>query len=176
MSETKRVDPTVAGLLLIGFITLLFGIVGVQIFTGADESIVFGAAAYFLLPLALVMLVFAYMAGKSGNAFATALFAFIAVAFAGTGYLAGLGGDGALLFYIVGFFFIVFAIIALLIGAPKMLVFLLVFVALLYAFFGLFFGAGDAPYAAAIGICGILAFIIATYMAIALSTEKLPVA
>jgi len=175
MSETKRVDPTVAGLLLIGFITLVIGIVGIQIFNGDDHTVMFGAVAYFLMPLALVMLVFAYMAGKCGNAFATALFAFIAVAFFGTAYLAGLAADGTLLFYIVGFFFIVFAIIAALIGAPKLLVILLIFVALVYVFFGLYYGATEAPYAGAIGLFGILSFIIATYMAIALSTEKLPV-
>ena len=179
MSETKRVDPTVAGLLLIGFITLVFGIVGIQIFNGDDFTVMFGAAGFFLLPLAGVMLVFAYMAGKCGNAFATALFAYIAVAFLGTTYLVSV--EEALLFYIVGFFFIVFALVAALIGAPKLLVLLLIFVAALFIFFGIFYGAiaaGDDPkaYAGAIGIFGILSFLIATYMAVALATEKFPVA
>jgi len=177
MSETKRVDPTVAGLLLIGFITLVFGIIGVQIFTGADHTVMFDAAMKLLLPLSLIMFAFAYMAAKCGNGFATALFTFIAVAFYATIYLATNAGtdDNSLLFYILGFFFVVFAMIASLIGAPKLLVILLVFVALIYIFFGLFFDGGDSPYAGAIGLFGILAFFIATYMAIGLATERLPV-
>ena len=177
MSETRRVDPTVSGLILIGFITLLFGIVGVQIFNGSDYTVMFNSALYFLLPITGIMLMFAYMAGKCGNAFATALFAFIAMVFFGTGWLAtgAMALDNSLMFYIVTFFFVVFALIAALIGAPKLLVLLLVLVALLYAFFGLYFTALEEPYAGAVGLFGILSFIVATYMAIGLATEKLPV-
>ena len=180
MSETRRVDPTVSGLLLIGFITLVLGIVGVQIFNGNDHTVMFDAALKFLIVLSLVMVMFAYMAGKCGNAFATALFAFIGIAFIGTVYLAKAATgtapvDNSLMFYILGFFFVVFSMIAALIGAPKLLVLLLVLVAFIYFFFGLFFATSEAPYAGAIGLFGILAFIISTYMAIGLATEKLPV-
>jgi hypothetical protein len=170
MSET-RVDPTVAGLFLVGFITLFFGLLGIDIFTDAGTALK-GVAASFIFVIGIIMVVFALMASKAGNAFATALFAFVAVALFGVIF----GIDGfPVVFYAIAFFFVVFAIVAFLIGAPKLLAVLLFLVALLYFFVGLWVGYGDAPYAAAFGLFGILSFLVATYMAVGLGTQKLPV-
>ena len=182
MSE-NRVDPTVAGLFLIGFILLVFGIAGIQLFnSGAPEILV--AAYDFIVPVAFIILIFAYMAGKAGNAFAVALFAFIAVALFGASFMLNLTGvpsfGDPMLFSIVAFFFIIFAIVALVIGAPKLLVILLFLVALLYLFIGFWVaianGGNDASaYALVFGLFGLLGFLVATYLAFALATQKAPV-
>jgi len=173
----NRVDPTVAGLFLIGFITLVFGIAGIQMFNeGFGVSALLDAANVLVLPVAFIILIFAYMAGKAGNAFAVALFAFIAVALFGAGVL--MNGE-PLLFAIIAFFFIIYAIVALLIGAPKLLVILLFLVALLFLFIGFAFavnsGGEAGAYCLVFGIFGLLSFIVATYMAVALATQKAPV-
>ena len=189
MSETKRVDPTVTGLFLIGFITLLIGIAGILNGSEADtagtvtwSALTFlggGWAAGAIVSLGFVFLVLAYMAGKCGNAFAVALFAFVAIVFVATPELMA-GGDGInLVFIFIAVFFFIFALVALLIGAPKMLVILLAFVALLFVFFGMFLQADNPDNAKTMaylfGVFGILSFLVATYLAVALSTEKLPV-
>jgi hypothetical protein len=170
MSET-RVDPTVAGLFLVGFITLFFGLLGIELFQDGTSKLA-GVAADFICIIGIIMVVFAFMAGKSGNAFATALFAFVAVALFGVTY--GLP-DFPVVFYAIALFFVVFAITGFLVDAPKLLVVLLFLVALLYFFVGLWFGYDEAPYAAAFGLFGILSFLVATYLAIGLGTQKLPV-
>ena len=175
MSE-NRVDPTVAGLFLIGFVMLVFGIAGIQLFNSGWPDLLV-AAFDFIIPVAFIILIFAYMAGKAGNAFAVALFSFIAVSLFGAGYMLG---TEVMLFAIVAFFFIIYAIVALLIGAPKLLVILLFLVALLFLFLGFAFaiekGAGDpSAYCLVFGFFGILAFLVATYMAVALATQKAPV-
>jgi hypothetical protein len=177
MSE-NRVDPTVAGLFLVGFITLFLGIVGIQAYNGSTFTFdTLDAALYFLGALSLVMLMFAYMAGKAGNAFATALFAFIAVSFFGAIAGTGLPETYGLICYICALFYLIFAIVAFVIGAPKLLAILLIIVALLFFFIGLYIGGGMAedPYAIAFGIFGIVAFFVSTYLAFALATQKAPV-
>ena len=179
MSE-NRVDPTVAGLYLVGFITLFFGLLGILTFLGNDTTDAAAAAMGLLLPVGFVLIIFAYMAGKAGNAFATALFAFIGVAF--LGIAAGATGSplGA---YAAAIFFIIFAIVAFIIGAPKLLAILLILVALFFLFFGfavadgtlLFTTDASQIYAGAFGLFSFLAFIIATYLAVALGTQKMPV-
>ena len=177
MSET-RVDPTVAGLFLVGFITLVFGIAGIQMFNdGFGSSDILAAAGFLIVPVSVVILIFAYMAGKAGNAFAVALFAYIAVTLFGA---AKFLGDEPMLFYIVAFFYVIFAVVAFLIGAPKLLGILLILVALIFLFMGFAFavsgGGGDTEgYCVAFGLFGILSFLVATYMAIALATQKFPV-
>jgi len=178
MSE-NRVDPTVAGLFLVGLITLFFGLLGVLLYGKvADAGALLGYINVILIPLSLVFLVFTYMAGKVGNAFATALFGFVAIALFSVTIALGVGSMYA--FIILGVFFILFALVAFMIGAPKLLAILLIFTALIYIFVALFVNAGnngDDPltFALLFGIFGILAGAVGTYMAIALSTEKLPV-
>jgi hypothetical protein len=182
MSET-RVDPTVAGLFLIGLVTLFFGLLGLEMFgAGASEeaATIFRIAGSLIGIVGFILIIFAYMAGKVGNAFATALFAFVAVALFAVGY--GITDFGTAdmvvfptLFYAIAFFFLIFAIVALLIGAPKLLAVLLFLVCLLYLFVGFFVATLDAPYAIAFGFFGFLSFIVATYMAVALATQKMPV-
>ncbi|MCL2712433.1 MAG: hypothetical protein FWD37_04070 [Methanomassiliicoccaceae archaeon] len=176
MSE-NRVDPTVAGLFLVAFITLVFGLLGLDLFQNFDVP---GYVSDYLLfaggiipTISLVLLVFAYMAGKVGNAFAVALFAFVAVAlFAVT--IAVAGGAGTP-FVALAFFFLLFTLVAFFIGAPKLLVLMLLFVTFLFLFVGLFFIEGEKAYAIAFGLFGILSFLAAGYLALALSTQKFPV-
>ncbi|MDR0778521.1 MAG: hypothetical protein LBE48_03675 [Methanomassiliicoccaceae archaeon] len=174
MSET-RVDPTVTGLFLVGFITLFFGLLGIDLFQDAANNGLVDVAGNFIGVIGIIMVVLAYMAGKSGNAFATALFAFVAVALFGVRY--GIGETVAfpVVFYAIAFFFVIFAIVAFLVGAPKLVVILLFLVALLYFFVGLWFGYEESSYAAAFGVFGILSFLVATYSAVGLGTQKLPV-
>jgi len=173
MSET-RVDPTVAGLFLIGFITLFFGLLGLEIFgAGPDVTKILGVAGDFIYYIGFILIIFAYMAGKVGNAFATALFAFVAVALFGVGI--GLINTYPTVFYAIAFFFLIFAIVSLVIGAPKLLGILLFLVCLLYLFVGFQQATLDAPYAIAFSFFGFLSFIVATYMAVALATQKMPV-
>ena len=183
MSE-NRVDPTVAGLFLVGLITLFFGLLGVL--TYADNDMggeLLGYLGGVLTAFALVFVLFAFLAAKVGNAFATALFAFVAIALYSVvpalNYGAVAGGS-FIAFLILGVFFIVFALVAFLIGAPKLLAILLVLTALIYIFVGTFVNAVNGgndteTFALLFGIFGILAGAVATYMAVALSTEKLPV-
>jgi hypothetical protein len=175
MSET-RVDPTVAGLFLVGFITLFFGLLGIDLFQDADSTGLVGIAGSFIGVIGIIMVVLAFMAGKSGNAFATALFAFVSVALFGVRYGVGdLVTTFPVVFYAIAFFFVIFAIVAFLVDAPRLIVILLFLVALLYFFVGLWFGYGEEVYAATFGVFGILAFLTATYSAVGLGTQKLPV-
>ena len=180
MSE-NRVDPTVAGLFLVGLITLFFGLLGVLLWNdialgsmGQQLLVYIGGV---LTAFALVFVLFTFLAAKVGNAFATALFAFVAIALYSVN--AGLGAQSMIAFLIVGVFFIIFALVAFLIGAPKLLAILLVLTALIYIFVGLFVNADKVAdmetMALLFGVFGILAGAVGTYMAVALSTEKLPV-
>ncbi|MCL2712434.1 MAG: hypothetical protein FWD37_04075 [Methanomassiliicoccaceae archaeon] len=188
MSE-NRIDPTVAGLFLVGFITLIFGFIGLLIGmedATADALLLTAVGGGFISPLimlGIIFLVLAVSAIKIGNAFAAALFGFIGAALVTTeaALIADLTGSPAAMF-IIAFVFLVFAIIAFLIGAPKLLAILLVLVTLLYLFVGLFLGdaafaAGDSAqtFAYLFGVFGLLAGLVATYMALALSTQKFPV-
>jgi hypothetical protein len=175
MAENK-VDPTVAGLFLVGFATLLFGIIGILIFqNNADHATYLGATLSFMKVFALIFVLFAYMASKVGNAFVVALFAFIAVSFFAVTLAFQTGLDFYQGLYIAALFYLIFTLVAFLIGAPKLVALLLLVVTFLFFFVGLFMAMGDLPYAAAFGIFGIVAFIISTYTAFALSTQKLPV-
>jgi len=176
MSE-NRVDPTVAGLFLVGLITLFFGLLGVLLYTEYDGAFsLYSFVLAILLPLGIVFLVFAVSAIRCGNAFAAALFGFVGIALFGA--MSGLTTGSEIAFFLIGVFFILFGLVAFLIGAPKLLAILLIFVALIYVFVGVFvYGAGDDPliWTLVFGVFGLLAGALATYMAIALSTEKLPV-
>ncbi|MDR2866459.1 MAG: hypothetical protein LBV13_03535 [Methanomassiliicoccaceae archaeon] len=176
MSE-NRVDPTVAGLFLVGFITLFFGLLGINLYGDSTDSGLLLVAFDFIGVIGILMVMFSYMAGKAGNAYATALFAFIAVALFGVSYGAGAGDNAAIVFYALALFFVVFALVGAMIGAPKMLVILLLLVALLYLFVGFFFsGSSNVDvWALMFGIFGLLSFLLATYMAVGLGTQKLPV-
>jgi hypothetical protein len=186
---SQKVDPTVAGLFLVGFITLFFGLLGIQIFQSGDMEL-FGVALKFIGIIGLLMVLFAFMAGKAGNAYATALFAFVAVALFGVGFgfnpseTVTVVGEKVVtvaaysfpvVFYAIAVFFFLFAVVGFAIGAPKLMGLLLLFVAGLYLFVGLAIGPGDAPYSFMFGAFGLLSSFVATYMAIGLGTQKLPV-
>jgi len=175
MSE-NRLDPTVPGLFMVAFITLVFGVLGLV--AGAENIVEAGkmqtAAIAFASIIGLIFVVLTVSAIRFGNAFAASLFVFVAVSlFAAT---IGVPSFNWILIILVAVFYIVFAIIALLIGAPKLLMILLFLVALLYLFVGLCLNADDGKmFAYLFGVFGILSALVALYMGFALSTQKLPV-
>ncbi|MCL2143702.1 MAG: hypothetical protein FWH44_05555 [Methanomassiliicoccaceae archaeon] len=169
MSE-NRIDPTVAGLFLVAFITLVFGLFGIEM--GGDLS--WGVPAATLAPVVgLMFVVFTVSAIRFGNAFAAALFGFVAISLIAVPMIAMVS---PFVFYLIFAMYVVFAIVALLIGAPKLLFILLLLVGLIFLFVGV--SSSDAVsdmtwYLA--GVFGILAGVVALYMAFGLSTQKLPV-
>jgi len=179
----NRVDPTVAGLFLVGFITLVFGLIGILLYgkvdgAGALAGTVSGEGGSLAVIVGVVFIVFTVSAIRCGNAFAAALFGFVAVALFGA--TVGLNAGSMYLFVVFAIVFILFALVAFLIGAPKLLAILLFFVALLYLFVGLWVNAiaddgMNNVFGVLFGLFGILAAAVALYMAFALSTQKLPV-
>jgi len=174
MSE-NRIDPTVPGLFMVAFITLIFGVLGILGFSeNAEAGNMLTAAMAFAAIIGVIFVVFTVSAMKVGNAFASSLFIFVAVSlFAAT---VGVPDGNYILIMLVAVFYIVFALIAFLVGAPKFLMILLFLVALLYLFVGLSLNATDGKaFALMYGIFGVLSALLALYMAFALSTQKLPV-
>jgi len=172
MSE-NRIDPTVAGLFLVAFIALVFGFLGIELYQGLSWGLA-GVAATLAGFIGILFVVLTVSAIRAGNAFATALFAVVAVALVMVPICFGVSFFA---FILVAIFLLVFALIAFLIGTPKLLVIILAFVALLYLFVGLCINDGivDSIFALLFGIFGILAGAVALYLAVALSTEKFPV-
>jgi hypothetical protein len=187
----NRIDPTVAGLFLVAFIALVFGFLGFQIFLGfgfetVGEEIITvfdvdwgldAVAAPLAAAIGIVFLVLTVSAIRVGNAFAAALFAFVAIALTAVQY----GFEvSSFMFYILAIVFIVFALVAFIVGAPKMLAIMLIFVGLLYMFVGVFSidgfaGESAETFGLLFGIFGILAGLVAMYLAFALSTQKLQI-
>jgi hypothetical protein len=183
MSE-NRVDPTVAGLFLVAFITLVFGFFGLEVFMQPADPMLGDAAAGIALFVGIMFVVLMVSAIRCGNAFAAALFGFVAISLVvpliGTGGSSIFTGDFApFLFFVAAILYVVFAIVALFVGAPKLLVFILVFVALLYLFVGLVVNAATAAdaeiFGLLAGVFGLLAGVISMYLGFALATQKAPV-
>ncbi|MDR0778523.1 MAG: hypothetical protein LBE48_03685 [Methanomassiliicoccaceae archaeon] len=186
MSE-NRVDPTVAGLFLVSFITLVFGFLGLGAYTEnmwIDTPQATGIAVFVGILIAVLMV----SAIRCGNAFAAALYGFVAITLflpsvaTGTAGFIGMGGEfGAMfMFIIAAILYIVFMLVALFVGAPKLLVIILFLVALLYLFVGLFVNAlnnnaDPKTFGLLFGIFGVLAGLVSMYLAFALSTQKAPV-
>ena len=171
MSE-NRLDPTVAGLFMTALIALIFGFLGIELYSTTDWNL-FGVAGTLSAIIGIIFVVLTVSAIRFGNAFATSLFAFVAIALIAvpicllTSWFA---------FILLTIFFIVFALIAFLVGAPKLLAIMLIFIALLFLFVGLYTGpSGEEIYAILFGVFGLLGGLVALYLAFALSTEKLPV-
>jgi len=173
----ERIDPTVPGLFLVAVIALVFGFLGLEGYLDADWGLG-GVAANVAMVIGVIFVVLTVSAIRIGNAFAAALFGFVAVALYVVQY--GLAGFSPFLFYLIAIVFIVFVIVAFMIGAPKLLAIMLLFVALLYLFVGVFIavalgGKDPETYALLFGIFGVLAGLVALYLSFALSTQKLPV-
>ncbi|MCL1904700.1 MAG: hypothetical protein FWG19_01070, partial [Methanomassiliicoccaceae archaeon] len=113
MSE-NRVDPTVAALFLVGFITFVFGFIGIAAYNGDYSGIFAGFTPDLGIALAavvgVVFVVLTVGAAKVGNAFATALFAFIAVGLMATSVALTEGSPLAII--LIGLFFLIFAFVA----------------------------------------------------------------
>jgi hypothetical protein len=171
MSE-NRVDPTVAGLFLVTFITLVFGFLGFELYSNLDFGLEATAGPLAAI-VGMMILVLMVSAIRCGNAFAAALYGFVALSL----FLPVMGfGEAPMLFYIAAILYIVFAVVAFLVGAPKLLMFILIFVGVLYLFVGVFSSAANSDVIPLLfGICGVLAGVLSLYLAFALSTQKLPV-
>ena len=176
MSE-NRLDPTVAGLFMTAVIALVFGFLGIELYchdlSWGLASIATGLSAV----IGIVFLVLTVSAIRFGNAFATSLFAFVGVALIAVMICFPASWFA---FVLLAIFFVVFALIGFLVGAPKLLSIMLVLIALLFLFVGLFLNDGpkfydENVYAILFGIFGLLGGLVALYLSFALSTEKLPV-
>ncbi|MDR0334546.1 MAG: hypothetical protein LBH69_01505 [Methanomassiliicoccaceae archaeon] len=154
-------------------ITLVFGLLGIEFYQGLDWGMGIVAAPLAAI-IGVVFVILTISALRFGNAFAASLFGFIAISLL---IVPIAFGFSFMAFVIMAIFYLVFMIIAFLIGAPKLLGILLLLVALLYLFVGLFIndGLGDSVFGILFGIFGVLSFLVALYMAFALSTQKLPV-
>jgi hypothetical protein len=171
MSE-NRVDPTVAGLFLVSFITLVFGLLGLQM--GADLNWNMDFVALGLAPVVgLIFIVLAVSAIRCGNAFAAALFVFVSIALIAVPIAFGVGAFVA--FFLIAAIFLVFAIISFLVGAPKLLMLILIFTAVIYLGVGLTINGSSSSIAYIFALGGILAGVLSLYLGFALSTQKLPV-
>ncbi|MDD2778691.1 MAG: hypothetical protein PHG93_00475 [Candidatus Methanomethylophilaceae archaeon] len=186
MSET-RIDPTAMGLLFIGFITLVVGLFGIDKYnelggSTADPMIASGVFAVALFGgLALVLI--AFYAYKAGSNFGASLFGWIALSLlfvaAYGGAFAGLFNldlsDSWFLWIVIAIFYLIFAIWAFLAGTPKMLLAILVITAMVFLFLGLALNADTADSMKTMflimGIFGILDFLLATYLGLALTEE-----
>jgi len=173
MSE-NRVDPTVAGLFLVAFITLVFGFLGVELYLGGNKLGNLLVPAMVLSGMiGALFIVLTVSAIRCGNSFATSLFAFVALALIAVPICFFSGSWFA--FILLAIFFIVFALIGFLVGAPKLLAIMLFLVALLFLFVGLAGKTGTDAMSLMFGIFGLLSGLVALYLSFALSTEKLPV-
>ena len=174
------------GLLFIGFITLVVGLFGIDQYNAlggstADPMIASGVFAVALFGgLALVLI--AFYAYKAGSNFGASLFGWIALSLL---FVAAFGGaftglfsftlDGWFLWVVIAIFYLIFAIWAFLAGTPKMLLAILVITAMVFLFLGLALNADTADSMKTMflimGIFGILDFLLATYLGLALTEE-----
>jgi len=171
MSE-NRVDPTVAGLFMTAFIALVFGLLGFELYQGLDWGLFF-VADILAAVIGIVFFVLTVSAIRCGNAFAASLFAFVGVALVAVPICLMVSWFA---FVLLAIFFILFAVIAFIIGAPKLLAIMLIFIGLLYLFVGLYTSPNSEEiFAILFGLFGVLGGALALYLGFALSTEKLPV-
>ena len=172
----NRVDPTITGIFLIAFITLAVGLVGLlaamENAAGFDGFLALNDTLVNYCALAFLLL--AIVAAYVGNSFSTALFAIVGISM----YAA----DDFILCIISAVLFIVFGLVSLLNGSPKLLFIILLFVALMYFILGIFANSvtgeladGDLVYGWLFGIFGLLAGVMSIYLGLALTTQKLPV-
>lgn len=172
------------GLLFIGFITLVIGLFAFDQYNGstADPMIAGGVFAVALLGGLAVALI-AIFAYKANSNFGASLFGWIAVSLL---LVAAFGGaftglfnldlsDSWFLWIVIAIFYLVFTVWAFLAGTPKMLLGILVITALVFLFLGLALNAETADSAKTMflimGIFGILDFLLATYLGLALTEE-----
>ncbi len=172
------------GLLFIGFITLVIGLYGIDQYIGGStaypmiESGAFAVALFGGLALALIA-VFAY---KANSNFGASLFGWISLSLllvaAKSGAFAPMFDftiDGWFLWVVIAIFYLIFAIWAFLAGTPKLLLGILVITAMVFLFLGLAFNPDIADSAKTMflimGIFGILDFLLATYLGLALTEE-----
>jgi hypothetical protein len=175
------------GLLFIGFITLVIGLFAFDQYNAlngstADPMIAGGVFAVALLGGLAVALI-AIFAYKANSNFGASLFGWIAVSLllvaAFGGAFAGLFNldlsDSWFLWIVIAIFYLVFTVWAFLAGTPKLLLGILVITALVFLFLGLALNAETADsmktMSLIMGIFGILDFLLATYLGLALTEE-----
>jgi hypothetical protein len=183
------------GLLFIGFITLVVGLFGIDVYSGglpgaltsSDSYIGAGVFAVALLG-GIALAIIALFAYKANSNFGASLFGWIALSLL---LVAGFGGAFAglftlnfgllvynswILWVIIAVFYFVFTIWAYLAGSPKLLLGILVITALVFLFLGLGLNPNNTADTTEtmfliMGIFGILDFLLATYLGLALTEE-----
>lgn len=174
------------GLLFIGFITLVVGLFGIDQYNAlggstADPMIASGVFAVALIG-GLALALIAFYAYKANSNFGASLFGWIALSLL---FVAAFGGafgglfnftlDGWFLWVVIAIFYLIFAIWAFLAGTPKLLLAILVITAMVFLFLGLAINADTTDSMKTMflimGIFGILDFLLATYLGLALTEE-----
>jgi len=194
-TNETRVDTTMVGLLLVGFVLLLFGIFWLQgagVFgTGAhnkalDSSVL--AQIYFVVGLILILLtIFAYRTGKTK---ATIVFPFVAMFLFVFYYDITMNSEMGVvahssnwaLYIVLAIFLFIIAIYMFIEKAPKFLSVLLLLIGLTLLFYGIacIYGSNGPCYDpdvrkaldAVMAIFSFLAFIVATYLGLAYGDPK----
>ncbi|NLL95304.1 MAG: hypothetical protein GX224_06095 [Thermoplasmatales archaeon] len=176
------------GLLIIGFVMLVVGLFGVDFYMneGVVEYLTFESVFAVALLGGLVLAIASIYAYKANSNFGTCTFGWVAfslfiLAAAGGAFggLFDIGFDPAgawTIWIIITIFYFVFVIWAFLAGAPKLLVAVLAVAALVFLFLGLAMNNGPVAedmknMLLAMGIFGIIDFVLATYLGLALTEE-----
>jgi len=190
-AENARVDTTFIGYLLIGFVLLIFGVLGLQwgeLFGDVYKDMPIDTNVFTqicgVVGLILILLtVFAYRTGKQISAVVFAFTGFFLIAtFIDNWTESEIYNSDWFMFLAFAIFFLIIAIYALIAKAPKFLAVLLVLVALMALFIGLgffyaWFGPGDnydlsKTMGILLGIFGFLGFVVATYLGLAYANPK----
>jgi len=184
MSDT-RADVTSMGLFLVSFIMLVFGLVGIYGYTevgGVEFNTLFGASVEILALVGVFFVLLAIGAWWGGNKFLMVLFGFLGLFTMLYSGLSVFVGDAGLnfIFIIMAIFFIIFALWTFILKAGMLLVVLLIAAAIVFLMYGFVLSAmadGNDPktFLLILGVFSLIAFAIATYLALADCTDgKLP--
>jgi len=181
MSDT-RADVTSMGLFLVSFIMLVFGMIGIFMYSDGDQAA--GLAAMSVPIATLLGVVFILLgigAWFGGNKFLMVLFGFLGVflaLYATSATVAGpLMADGiSMIFIIMTIFFIIFALWAFVLKAGMMLTILLISAGLVFLFYALTMTATDPKTMFLLmGVFALIGFAVSVYLALADCMEgKLP--
>jgi len=191
MANDVRVDTTFVGLFLIGFVLLMFGVLGLQLGNvfgdvPKDMPIDTHVFAHVVGIIGVIIVLLAIFAYRTGAAVAAGVFAFVGAFFIiyymDNDFCLVAGNSNWFLYIAIAIFFLIYAFYSFMQKAPKFLTILLVIVTFVVFFFGLalaFSPAGpcanvDAFKGLAIttGIFAFIGFVVATYLGLAFANPK----
>jgi hypothetical protein len=179
MSDT-RADVTSMGLFLVSFIMLVFGMIGIFVYSGSDQVPgLVGMSVTISGLLGIVFVLLGIGAWYGGNKFLMVLFGFLAVFLTIYSMADGSGifADGVqMIFIMMTIFFIIFALWAFVLKAGMMLTILLICAGLVFLFYALTLTSTDAKTLFLLmGIFALIGFAVSVYLALADCMEgKLP--